>query len=349
MNIYIFRLDNLKLLNNSPISIIPREVEHAEGFVGSINKLEEKYKKLIKTCLNKSQQLSVNQKELILKKPSFIFLYSSNDTNIQSNNKRQLDIFYANKHRILQELIAAFSIALWIIKDNALNFNQSYHCDLRNGYEATIGYDLKNVCSNGLISSASFNNEEIHYALDLMYTIHEFMKKSVDSIDIYNYDNNGTTFYSNEEFISQEFTKDNTYSFSRALIYLQSARSTGFLTKKISQYSACLECIFAIKENHSKNLSEITSNLLSSNTSEKDKISMDMKDVYSVRSDQEHGGQIKYLKNHSQRNLIELSQRLDDYVRKVIKYIIRNPELNYQMGDVEKKSATRLHFKAMIK
>lgn len=34
--------------------------------------------------------------------------------------------------------------------------------------------------------------------------------------------------------------------------------------------------------------------------------------------------------------MIELSQRLDDYVRKVIKYIIKNPELNYQMGDVEK-------------
>lgn len=348
MNIYICRLDNLKLLNSSPISIIPKEVVHAVGFVGCINKLENKYKKLININLNKSLQLSVNQRELILSKPAFIFLYSTDDANVRNNNKNQLDIIYAKKHRFLQELIAAFSIGLWIIKDNALNFNQSYHCNLKNGYEANIGYDLKNVCSNGRFSSVSFNNKEIQHALDLMYTIHEFMSKSVDSIDIYSYDNNGTTFYSNEEFISREFTKDNTYSFSRALLYLQSARSTGYLPTKISQYSACLECIFAIKENHTKNLSEITSNLLSSNLSKKDKIFMDMRDVYSIRSDQEHGGQIKYLNNHSQKEMIELSQRLDDYVRKVIKYIIKNPELNYQMGDVEKKSATRLHFKSKI-
>lgn len=62
MNIYICRLDNLKLLNSSPISIIPKEVVHAVGFVGSINKLENKYKKLININLNKSLQLSVNQR-----------------------------------------------------------------------------------------------------------------------------------------------------------------------------------------------------------------------------------------------------------------------------------------------
>jgi len=112
-------------------------------------------------------------------KPAFIFLYSTDDANVRNNNKKQLDIIYAKKHRFLQELIAAFSIGLWIIKDNALNFNQSYHCNLKNGYEANIGYDLKNVCSNGRFSSVSFNNKEIQHALDYLNTnmnLEEYLK-----------------------------------------------------------------------------------------------------------------------------------------------------------------------------
>lgn len=349
MNIFICRLDNLNLLNNSPISFIPTEIKQVEGFIGCIDKLEEKYKTIINTNLTKSNQLSAYQRKLFLSKPSFTFLYGSNHKDTEGKNKVELDKQYSKRHRKLQELMGAFSIALWIIKNNATNLDHCYHCNLMNGYESIIKSDFKNVCSNGRITSTNFNNNEIQYALDLMYKIHEMMSKPVDSVNIYSYDNAGTRYYSNEEFISTEFAKGDTNSFARALINLQFARSTGYLPTKISQYSACLECIFAIKKNHTKNLSGITSNLIGSDIIKKNEISKDMEYIYSIRSDQEHGGEIKYLKKHSKKDLITLSERLDDYVRIVIKYIIENPHLNYQMEDIQKRSETRLHFKAMIK
>ena len=61
-------------------------------------------------------------------------------------------------------------------------------------------------------------------------------------------------------------------SFARALIILQEARRTGVLSSKIDRYCSVLECIYAIKKEHKKNISNITAAYIGNDSEEQERI-----------------------------------------------------------------------------
>ena len=72
------------------------------------------------------------------------------------------------------------------------------------------------------------------------------------------------------------------------------------------------------------------------------------RDAYGVRSDDSHGGTLKYLKEKDGESLVNLSSILDDYVRRVFKKVIAVEELNY--NDIpEKKAYVRKYFTDLAK
>ncbi|WP_239372434.1 HEPN domain-containing protein [Mammaliicoccus sciuri] len=275
----------------------------------------------------------------------FTFLYPSIEKDFEDESKEAKERYYMYKDLPLHNLTIGFVLGLWLIKDNAVNVNHSYHFNPLINYNSTANRTLNFTLSSGEIKSIYFNESEINNSISLMYDIYSILLKKSDLTKISSSESYGTTYWSIEDFISDLFSKGNTSSYARAFICIQEARSTGFIPTKISKYCACLECLFAIKEKHSNQIKDITSKLLAKNSKEEQQIASDMGDAYGIRSDIDHGGEIKYFRDLKNEEVRELSKRLDNYVRQTIKYVLNNPDLNYTMQDIEHKASTRKHFK----
>lgn len=137
-------------------------------------------------------------------------------------------------------------------------------------------------------------------------------------------------------------------SFARALIILQEARRTGVLSSKIDKYCSVLECIYAIKKEHKKNISNITAAYIGKDSEEQERIRENMRDAYGVRSDGSHGDNLKYLQENNRENLVKLSTDIDDYVRRVFRKVIAVENLNYN-NTSEEKARVRKYFSDLAK
>ena len=91
-----------------------------------------------------------------------------------------------------------------------------------------------------------------------------------------------------------------------------------------------LECLFAIQKKHKVNIKNITSAYIGNDIDEST-IRNDMHDAFGIRSDFSHGDYIEFLKHHSEEQLKELSQRIDGYVRRVLRKIFEEPDKNYTL------------------
>ena len=113
-------------------------------------------------------------------------------------------------------------------------------------------------------------------------------------------------------------------------MFLQLARKSGYVVEKIEKYCSVLECLFAIQEKHRVNIKNITAAYIE-NGSDESTIKNDMQDAFGIRSDFSHGDYIKFVKHHSEEELKELSQRVDGYVRRVLRKIFEEPDKNYTL------------------
>ena len=73
-------------------------------------------------------------------------------------------------------------------------------------------------------------------------------------------------------------------------------------------------------------------------------IEADMRDAYGVRSDGSHGENLKFLRDNNQEDLVRLSKKIDEYVRRVFRKVIANDTLNYDTTD-DRKTAVRAYFR----
>ena len=137
-------------------------------------------------------------------------------------------------------------------------------------------------------------------------------------------------------------------SFARALTKLQEARRTGVLSSKIDKYCSVLECIYAIKNEHKRNISNITAAYIGNDSEEQEKIRKNMRDAYGVRSDGTHGDNLKYLQENDGEDLITLAITIDDYVRRVFRKVIAVEKLNYNNSS-EEKARVRKYFSDLAK
>ena len=105
-----------------------------------------------------------------------------------------------------------------------------------------------------------------------------------------------------------------------------------------------LECLYAIKENHKKYISEITAAYIGADDAERESIRVNMVDAYGVRSDSSHGDRLKYLNSRTPEDLARLSTAVDGYVRRVFGKAITDDSLNYE-HDTDKNANVRAFFK----
>lgn len=276
--------------------------------------------------------------ENIKKLPIIYYLFPSNEVEIHIppafDLLESLDIFYQRKNYNFQAIVIAFSMACWMVKDCCVTSTEFYQFNCFNAYRVRNKIENIYTLSNGMIDSVYFDRNEINKAIKLTPLIYEYMlqKKKVPADILKRFDelylqkNNGGKATLNIEGL---LDPDNN-SFCRALVFLQQARKSGYLIAKIEKYCSTLECLFAIQEKHKINIKNITAAYIG-NKENAQRIRNDMHEAFGIRSDFSHGDYIKYLKHHSDIELKELSQRIDQYVRNVFTKILKEPDKNYNL------------------
>lgn len=200
------------------------------------------------------------------------------------------------------------------------------------------------VMSNGTISEICLTDVEMAEAIDRMYEVYRCLLPDESAMGrVENTYSVGTQVWNIDKAISTEGK-----SFARALIILQEARRTGVLSSKIDKYCSVLECIYAIKKEHKKNISNITAAYIGKDSEEQERIRENMRDAYGVRSDGSHGDNLKYLQENNRENLVKLSTDIDDYVRRVFRKVIAVENLNYN-NTSEEKARVRKYFSDLAK
>lgn len=340
MNILINKIDNL-IFENKSIPFIPEDVQHIHGMIVGANGSYFVKELNVMKCI----ELFEIQKEIgtikfneLMRKPKMVFLFATEENEF-SATKEDLDKANGIKAIHLNNFAQALSLGCWLVKDSCVSSTDIYQFNPILGYTSIMKRGACVTKSNGAIESVSFTETEINEAIDYMYDIYNFLLPEHSNMGrIQHSMSNGSSVWEIDKAISSEGD-----SFAKALIYLQEARRTGVLASKIDKYCSILESLFAIKENHTKYISCITACYLSNNYSEQSSIKQNMLYAYGIRSDNSHGGKLKFLKDNNIDNLKQLSITIDEYVRKVFRKIILQPQLNYKT-DTERQMV-RAHFK----
>lgn len=348
MNFLINRLDNLDIGSKS-FEFIPENVKKDMNINGMIVGANGRFlvgPKDIMGFIKESDlknQIGENMYNAVLRKPMMIFLISTQEDEFEST-KEELDIKYGKKLIHLNNFAQAFSIGCWFIKDSCVKANFIYWINMFNGYNSQITRDMSITMSNGSISKISLTDVEMKEAIDRMYEVYRYLLPDESAMGrIENTYSMGTRIWNIDKAISTEGK-----SFARALTKLQEARRTGVLSSKIDKYCSVLECIYAIKNEHKRNISNITAAYIGNDSEEQEKIRKNMRDAYGVRSDGTHGDNLKYLQENDGEDLITLAITIDDYVRRVFRKVIAVEKLNYNNSS-EEKARVRKYFSDLAK
>ena len=311
MNFLINRLDNLDIGSKS-FEFIPENIKKDINMDGMI--------------VGANGQFLVNQKDImvLIKK---------------SGLKNQIGENMYNA--ILRKPMMVFLIPT---QDSCVMANFIYWINMLNGYNSQDTRDMPITMSNGTISEICLTDVEMAEAIDRMYEVYRCLLPDESAMGrVENTYSVGTQVWNIDKAISTEGK-----SFARALIILQEARRTGVLSSKIDKYCSVLECIYAIKKEHKKNISNITAAYIGKDSEEQERIRENMRDAYGVRSDGSHGDNLKYLQENNRENLVKLSTDIDDYVRRVFRKVIAVENLNYN-NTSEEKARVRKYFSDLAK
>lgn len=348
MNFLINRLDNLEVGSES-FEFIPEEIKKDINMNGMIVGANGKFlvdQKDVMVLIKKSDlknQIGENMYNAMLRKPIMIFLIPTQEDEFEGT-KKELDKKYGMKLIHLNNFAQAFSLGCWFIKDSCVTANFVYWINMFNGYNSQDTRDMSITMSNGTISEICLTDVEMEEAIDRMYEVYHYLLPDESAMGrVENTYSVGTRVWNIDKAISTEGK-----SFARALIILQEARRTGVLSSKIDKYCSVLECIYAIKNEHKKNISNITAAYIGNDSEEQERIRENMRDAYGVRSDGSHGDNLKYLQENDRGNLIRLATIIDDYVRRVFRKVIAVKNLNYNNSS-EEKARVRKYFSDLAK
>ena len=336
MNFLINRLDNLDIGSKS-FEFIPENIKkdiNMDGMIVGANGQFLVNQKDIMVLIKKSglkNQIGENMYNAILRKPMMVFLIPTQEKEFEST-KEELDMTYGMKLIHLNNFAQAFSLGCWFVKDSCVMANFIYWIN------------MPITMSNGTISEICLTDVEMAEAIDRMYEVYRCLLPDESAMGrVENTYSVGTQVWNIDKAISTEGK-----SFARALIILQEARRTGVLSSKIDKYCSVLECIYAIKKEHKKNISNITAAYIGKDSEEQERIRENMRDAYGVRSDGSHGDNLKYLQENNRENLVKLSTDIDDYVRRVFRKVIAVENLNYN-NTSEEKARVRKYFSDLAK
>lgn len=345
MNFIINRMDNLQLSDVS-YEFIPEDIKKQMningmlvGSGGEFPLSEHNVMDILKAPQYGLQNsLGTLIYQAMLRKPMMLFLIPSEEEDFNMGEE-ELKERYGLMAIHLNNFAQSFSIGCWFIKDSCISATNIYCFNPFNGYISQNRRDMEVTLSNGTVSEVSFTSAEMEEALSRMYEVYRYLLPEESKMGrVKRTTSLGTDIWEVDKAVSTEAN-----SFARALMILQSARRTGVLASKIDQYCSILECLYAIKKDHRKNIANITAALLGADAVEREEIRTAMKVLYGIRSDSSHGDNLKYLRENEIEDLSKLAEKLDDYVRRVFRKVIADPDLNYE-PDSEKKVQVRAYF-----
>lgn len=341
MNIFINRLDNLAF-DADGVEFIPETIKKEHNIDGRIVGSQGTFSAdgveilgLIKNSFL-SREIGERMFDSMLRKPKMIFLLPTSETEFEAP-KDSLDLQIGIKEIHFNNFAQAFSIGCWFIKDSCVTAQYSYGINLFRNFYSQSNRDMTVTMSNGSISEVYFSDSELSEAIRRMYEIYALLLPEESKMGKIEWANNsGTMVWNIDKAISSEGK-----SFARALITLQEARRTGNIPSKIEKYCQLLEGIYVIDNRHRNNISTITAAYIGNDDNEREEIRSNLCIIYRIRSEHSHGDTLSYLKSHEIEELENLSTLLDDYVRRVMKKVILDRNLNYKNNNSEKEKVKK--------
>lgn len=344
MNFSINRLDNIKI-DKKDYNIISEDIAQKINMNGAIVGADSEWlidEKDVMYILKNSELRSLMGEfmyQALIRKPIMLFLMPTLETEFEGT-KVEFDRQYGSKMIHLNNFAQSFSIACWFIKDSCVSSVYTYWLNMLNGYYSQAVRHADTMLSDGTVKEIAFTDDEITEAVARMYQVYRYLlpdESRAGSAEMTI--SGGTTVWEIDKAISTEGN-----SFARALILLQEARKTGVISTRIDKYCSILECLYAIRREHKKNISQITAAYIGKDATEMTLIETDMRDAYGVRSDGSHGENLKYLRDNNQEDLVRLSKKTDEYVRRVFRKVIMDDALNYDTTE-DRKTVVRAYFR----
>lgn len=276
------------------------------------------------------------------RKPIIAVWTDTDEQELNFINKNEADRYYSQKSLLYSDIVCAFILGTWLVKDSSAYSDSCYWCNTDNGYTMKGHRSFQQTNSAGKMSLTLFSEQEIKEAIDYMPQVMSIMFSEIENSEQIE------TVYSQESYILnvEASTRNNGGSFRRIIILLQLARRTGFISEKINWYCAILECLFAISNNHKRNISEMTAAFIAESLEEKKKIINNMRDAYKVRSEFVHGDVISMFENNTK--LAELSKKVDDYVRRALRRAFGDSKFEYENTEKDKRRV-REYYRACAK
>ncbi len=228
-------------------------------------------------------------------------------------------------------------LGCWFVKDSCVSAVHSYWINWINGYERNEYREMPASMGDGSIANVYFSDAEFDVALYYTVKVMKYLgpEEAKTGTVTVTY-SGGTSIAERDRAINMDCN-----SFARALIFLQEARRTAIPSAKIEKYCSLLECLYALREAHKKQLSETTAAYIGKDSTEQETIRETIRKAYSVRSDRSHGEDLSGI---PKQEVERLSRELDEYTRRVFQKVIENGSLNYDTSS-EQKAMVRAFFK----
>lgn len=207
-----------------------------------------------------------------------------------------------DKQAVFMHECISFLNGLWLVKDNAVNFEQAYlFSETKEGLRATSNFmNVRYHMSDGSSDTVGYSPEELTEAIS-------YAKRAF----IFDHDAQSPT----------KLPADKP-RVSRALYWAQAARAADDVTGRVALSCTAFETMASTTATElTHQLSERIAYLLADSPTERLEIYQSVKQCYGFRSKMVHGDTVK--PKHFEK-LKEASKVADDYLRKLLRLILSN-------------------------
>lgn len=198
---------------------------------------------------------------------------------------------------------------LWLIKDNAV-ICESAFCKMNTDKDTAW---TRNYLSSTVSKSSG------HLFQNIELTLEELKAWDNKSEQVQNY------LFANDSTYNDSFTNTKFSRIGRSLRFIQAARTDTHPAVKLAHYCSAFESLFSTDSAElSHKLSERVAIFLKDYDYDPLVVFDDMKLFYGIRSKVSHGDS---LKSNKEKQLSELSEKCDSYLREIINIVLANQEL----------------------
>ncbi|MEL3971116.1 hypothetical protein AAEO50_02395 [Rossellomorea oryzaecorticis] len=243
------------------------------------------------------------------------YVYVEGDYDIEAEvvrEKERLELL-----NYYMRLTQTLGTALWGVKDNSvrteLGFIYVYDERRFDAKATSVSSNARTSYffnSHGGTASTTFSYDELLEGVSIHNTFYDETTANLE----------------HSETVNIVTTKAN--RIERFIYFLQSARNQAFLPNRISSYCTALETLFSTDSQEiSHKISERIARILGEDFSTREKIYKFIKNAYTIRSSNVHGDKLPR-KFRSLEKQIQVSEELDDCIRKLYNFIIHDDEIS---------------------